>query len=222
MKPIKAGGSSSAASCKAPTACNPSKASVVSNPKKVAQTVVPLGWRRHHATLLRGLKAATTSVRKAITISAPSFNNDTVLMQVSLKDPVTIGLVRKAKARMSCTCMTCGKAGKPRQVGFYTGVLCASCYMERRLRVQLRLVFSAITARRKSGCGVVSEGDVPSLIRGLVADEAWRSMSGPPRPGEAAVRVRYLTLAQCEQLMPLLRALQDAINTEMDVPDVAC
>lgn len=218
MEAIGVGGSSSAALCKELAACGLPKAMAVAELQGVAQTGVPPGWRRHYATLLHGLKATASPVKRAIRVSGPSFDNGAVLLQVTMDDPVLTGLVRKARARMSCTCMTCGKVGKPRQVGFNGGVLCASCYTERRLRLQLRMMSNAIVAAREFGCGIVSEGHVPPLIRRLVADEAWKSAFGPARSGEAAVRVRYLTVVQCEQLMPLIRALQATVDTVLEAP----
>ena len=220
MQAIEAEMSSSEVACEELTACGPSKATTAAELQRGAATDVPIGWHRHHAALLGGLKATAAPLRRAIKVSAPSFDNGTVVIQVSAEDLVVNGLVRKARARMSCTCMTCGRVGKRRQAGFSDGVLCASCYTERRLRLQLNMMFNAIMAARRSECGVVSEGHVPPLIRCLVADEAWQSLSGPSRFAEAAARVRYLTLAQCEQLIPLLRALQSTIDTALEIPDM--
>ena len=205
---------SPAAPCQEPTVCKPSEATTASEAENVTQTVVPPGWRCHYVRLLHDLKALVGPVRSAIGVSCPLFDKGAVLMQPTVNNPVVNGLVRKARVRMSCTCMSCGRVGKRRQIGFSDEVMCASCYTERRLQLQLNMTFNAITAARRSGSGVVSEGHVPPLIRCLVADEAWQSMSGPARPGKAAVRVRYLTLVQCEQLTPLLRALQATIDMQ--------
>ena len=129
-----------------------------------------------------------------------------------MNDRVIVGLVRKAKARMTFTCMTCGKVGKPRQFGLRVGVLCASCYTERLLRLQILQFSKTVTAQQRSKQEVLSEALVPPLLRRLIPDDAWQSMPALARTGEPAVRVRYLTLAQCEQLMPMILALQVTVD----------
>ena len=194
------------------TASGTSAETMADDIRNAGRAAVPPGWHRPRAALLRGLKATATPARQALSIDGPCFDIDRVHLQATPNDRVVAGLLRKAKARMMCTCLTCGKVGKLRRFGLKTGVFCASCYTERLLRLQIVQFSRTVTSQRTSGQGVISEALVPPMLRHLVPEEAWTSMPVLACPGEPAVRVRYLTLAQCEQLMPTIHALRATVE----------
>ena len=176
----------------------------------------PVGWRRHLVSLIDDLQAVEAPKRQHIDIGVDVLKAGTLRLSSPAADSVVQGLLRKAMARMSCTCMVCGRSGKPRQVGLKYSVLCAPCVTPRRLRQEFWELSDSFRKWNESNRSAVGEGEIPPLIRHIIPNRAWQSILVPTARKTSTAPARYLTMQQCTDLLESLAVLQDSIEVMLE------
>jgi len=88
---------------------------------------IPLGWQRLYLDMRCALVALGASQHRDVQIHEPLVVNGGLVFDVDGRDRAVCGIVRKAWARSRCTCMNCGRNGKPRRIDGYVKTLCAHC-----------------------------------------------------------------------------------------------
>jgi hypothetical protein len=95
---------------------------------------IPLGWQRLYVDLRANLCAIACDKRRAISI-AGGYEQDGFLRVDSITDDKVVqGILRTARMAAVSTCMSCGKPGKPREIGERLLTLCGRCTGCIRLR----------------------------------------------------------------------------------------
>lgn len=98
---------------------------------------IPMGWQRLYLELRCALVSVNTASVRSVWIHEPEVVDGGLLLDVDGGDRVVRGMVRKAWARSRCTCMRCGRPGKPRCISGYVKTLCARCAALETLSVEL-------------------------------------------------------------------------------------
>lgn len=98
---------------------------------------IPMGWQRLYLELRCALASVDTSPARFVWIHEPEVVDGGLVLDIDGGDRVVRGILRKAWARSRCTCMCCGRPGKPRWIGGYVKTLCARCTAFEALSVEL-------------------------------------------------------------------------------------
>jgi hypothetical protein len=88
---------------------------------------IPMGWQRVYLDMRCALASLGVSQHRDVQIHEPSVVDGGLVFDVEGSDRAVCGILRKAWARSRCTCMNCGRTGKPRRMDGYVKTLCARC-----------------------------------------------------------------------------------------------
>ena len=126
---------------------------------------IPFGWQRLYGDLRSKLQAVRSPKRDAVFVQGAYEQHGYLHVDAVTDDKVIQGILRKARAKATFTCMVCARQARPRDIGDTYMSLCGACAGYVGLREE------ALTARKSLRpllLGTVEEGGQKSLLSAAV------------------------------------------------------
>lgn len=179
---------------------------------------VPRGWSGHYKKLLNDLRSVACSRGSQLIRGKPEevISIDPFTATTGQMGPVLDGVIRKARARCSCTCQDCGRRGKHRQLGFERKVLCPACFVTHNLPRLARRTRSLTDTAKANGRTVILEAEMPELIRCLLPIDFWRTLQLQQPKKRPPAPMRYVHTADLAELSSRLKALENKCEKQID------
>lgn len=135
---------------------------------------VPPGWRPAYYDTLHGLRAVDCGARGSMKLSGPFVSDDAVLIIASGNDYKVDSILHRLERKSACICQTCGRLGKPRDLGHKVAVLCPSCAAPRLLQGALKKLIAELAASANFDRPVILPFDqFPVPLRSVVPASVW-------------------------------------------------
>ncbi|WP_427913905.1 hypothetical protein ACPWT1_02810 [Ramlibacter sp. MMS24-I3-19] len=143
---------------------------------------IPFGWQRLYGDLRSKLKAVRSPRRDAVFVQGAYEHHGYLHVEAVTDDKVLQGILRKARAKATFTCMACARQGRPRDVGDTYMSLCGACAGYVALREDAQ---TARKSLRPLLLGTVEQDGQNSLLKAAVC-ASLRSTAGVREQSEVS------------------------------------